>query len=162
MTKQLLALHWKAARWGLLPWVVAAFGVPFLIAGRLRSETVVQSADVWQHMLILSPIFPLLAVAAGATVALATDFNPGSSTSPSLPLIMTIACSQMGMSPLEALVAATRGGARALRLEDDAGTIAPGAPADLVLWDASDYREIPYRYGIRLARSVWKAGREVA
>lgn len=70
MTAQLLALHWKAARWGLLPWVVAAFGVPFLIAGRLRSETVVQSADVWQQMLVLSPIFPLLAVAAGATVAL--------------------------------------------------------------------------------------------
>ena len=98
---------------------------------------------------------------AGATVALATDFNPGSSTSPSLPLVMTIACSQMGMSPLEALVAATRGGARALRLDDGRGTIAPGAPADLVLWDASDYREIPYRYGARLARSVWKAGHAV-
>lgn len=98
---------------------------------------------------------------AGAEVALATDFNPGSSASPSLPLVMTIACSQMGMSPLEALVAATRGGARALGL-DDRGTLTAGRRADLVVWDTGDYREIPYRYGIRLARSVWKAGRAVA
>ncbi|MGK7310781.1 MAG: imidazolonepropionase [Candidatus Longimicrobiales bacterium M2_2A_002] len=98
---------------------------------------------------------------AGAEVALATDFNPGSSASPSLPLIMTMACSQMGMSPLESLVAATRGGARALRL-DDRGVLAPGLRADLIVWDTSDYREIPYRYGVRLARSVWKGGQEVA
>jgi imidazolonepropionase len=99
---------------------------------------------------------------AGATVALATDFNPGSSPTPSLPLIMTIACSQMGMDPLEALVAATRGGARALRLDDGTGTLRPGAPADLVLWNVADHREIPYRYGVRLARGVWKRGRQVA
>ena len=99
---------------------------------------------------------------AGAVVALATDFNPGSSASPSLPLVMTIACSQMGMGPLEALVGATSAGARALRLDDGTGTIVEGAPADLVLWDTADYREIPYRYGVRLARRVWKRGREVA
>jgi imidazolonepropionase len=99
---------------------------------------------------------------AGATVALASDFNPGSCATPSLPLIMTIACSQMGMDPLEALVAATRNGARALRLDDGRGTLAFGAPADLVLWDTADYREIPYRFGIRLAKRVWKRGREVA
>jgi imidazolonepropionase len=98
---------------------------------------------------------------AGATVALASDFNPGSCATPSLPLIMTIACSQMRMSPLEALVAATRNGARALRLDDGRGTLAFGAPADIVLWDASDYREIPYRFGVRLARRVWKRGVEV-
>lgn len=98
---------------------------------------------------------------AGAEVALATDFNPGSSATPSLPLILTIACSQMGMSPMEALVAATRGGARALRLADR-GTLTAGSRADLVVWDTADYREIPYRYGVRLARSVWKGGREVA
>lgn len=99
---------------------------------------------------------------AGATIALATDFNPGSSATPSLPLILTIACSQMGLGPLEALRAATSGGAKALRLEDGRGTLAAGAPADLVLWDAADVREIPYRYGIRLARQVWKAGQRVA
>jgi imidazolonepropionase len=99
---------------------------------------------------------------AGATVALATDFNPGSSTTPNLPLVMTIACSQMGMSPLESLVAVTSGGARALQLDDGRGVIREGAPADLVIWDTHDYREIPYRYGVRLARSIWKGGREVA
>jgi imidazolonepropionase len=99
---------------------------------------------------------------AGATVALASDFNPGSCATPNLPLIMTIACSQMGMDPLEAMVAATRNGARALRLDDGRGTLAFGAPADLVLWDAEDYREIPYRFGIRLAKRVWKRGQEVA
>lgn len=99
---------------------------------------------------------------AGATVALATDFNPGSSASPNLPLIMTVACSQMAMTPLEALVATTRSGAHALALPDGAGEIRTGGPADLVLWNATDYREIPYRYGVRLARSVWKAGKSVA
>ena len=95
---------------------------------------------------------------AGATVALATDYNPGSSPSPSMPLILTLACSQMGFDPLEALVAATAGGARALRLEDGRGTLRPGAPADLVVWGAADYREIPYRFGENLVRGVWKRG----
>jgi imidazolonepropionase len=98
----------------------------------------------------------------GAVVALASDFNPGSCATPNLPLIMTIACSQMGMDPLEALVGATRNGARALRLDDGRGTLAFGAPADLVLWDTADYREIPYRFGVRLAKRVWKRGQEVA
>lgn len=99
---------------------------------------------------------------AGAVVALATDFNPGSAASPSMPLTMTVACSQMGMDPLEALYAATAAGATALRLEDGRGSLAPGAPADIVLWDAVDYRELPYRFGIRLARRVWKGGQAVA
>lgn len=99
---------------------------------------------------------------AGATVALATDFNPGSSPTPSMPLVLTMACSQMGFDPLEALVAATAGGARALRLEDGRGTLRPGAPADLVLWDVADYREIPYRFGVNRIRGVWKRGARVA
>lgn len=97
----------------------------------------------------------------GATVALATDFNPGSAPSPSMPLVMTIACSQMGFDPLEALVAATAGGARALRLDDGRGTIRPGAPADLVLWKVADYREIPYRFGENMVDGVWKRGERV-
>jgi imidazolonepropionase len=94
----------------------------------------------------------------GAKVALATDFNPGTAPSPSMALVLTLACSQMGFDPLEALHAATAGGARALRLEDGRGTIRPGAPADLVLWDAADYREIPYRFGTNLVQGVWKRG----
>jgi imidazolonepropionase len=98
---------------------------------------------------------------AGATVALATDFNPGSSPTPSMPLVLTLACSLMGMDPLEAVVAATAGGARALRLEDGPGTIRPGAPADLVVWDVADHRELPYRFGSPPLRGVWKRGQRV-
>ena len=95
---------------------------------------------------------------AGATVALASDFNPGSCPSPNLALAMTVACSQMGMEPLEALVAATAGGARALALADGRGTLAQDAPADLVIWRADDHRLIPYRFGVDLVQSVWKRG----
>jgi imidazolonepropionase len=98
---------------------------------------------------------------AGASVALATDFNPGTAPSPSMPLVMTMACSQMGMEPVEALYAATAGGARALRLEDGRGTIRVGAPADLVLWDVEDVAEIAYRFGAPPIRGVWKRGRRV-
>jgi imidazolonepropionase len=99
---------------------------------------------------------------AGATVALATDFNPGSSPTPSMPLVLTLACSLMGMDPLEAIVAATAGGARALRLADGTGTIRVGAPADLVVWDIGDHRELPYRFGLPPLRGVWKRGERVA
>ncbi len=99
---------------------------------------------------------------AGATVALATDFNPGSSPSPNLQLVLTIACSGMGMEPLEALRAATVGGARALRLGRDHGILAPGAAADIVLWRAASLDEIGYRYGVNLVDAVWKRGERVA
>jgi imidazolonepropionase len=98
---------------------------------------------------------------AGAVVALATDFNPGTAPSPSMPLVLTMACSQMGLEPLEALWAATAGGARALRLDDGRGTITVGAPADLVLWDVDDVAEIAYRFGAPPIRGVWKRGRRV-
>jgi imidazolonepropionase len=98
---------------------------------------------------------------AGATVAVATDFNPGSSPTPSMQLVLTLACSQMRMDPLEAIVAATAGGARALRLTDGTGTLAPGAPADIVVWDVPDHRELPYRFGAAPLRGVWKRGLRV-
>jgi len=83
----------------------------------------------------------------GAQVALATDFNPGSSTVMSLPLITTIACSQMGMHPAEALQGVTVNAARALGLQDEVGRLEVGLSADLVIWDADDYRMIPYAAG---------------
>jgi imidazolonepropionase len=95
---------------------------------------------------------------AGATVALATDFNPGSSPTPSLPFVMTAACSRMGMSPAESLRAATAGGAAALELTDGRGTLTPGAPADLVLWRCGSAGEIPYRLATPVVAGVWKAG----
>lgn len=97
---------------------------------------------------------------AGATMALATDFNPGSSPTPSMPLVLTIACSQCGLDPLEAILAATSGGARALGLDDGSGTVSAGGPADLVLWSVADYREIPYHFGVSRVRTVWVGGEE--
>jgi imidazolonepropionase len=100
-------------------------------------------------------------IEAGATVALATDFNPGSSPSPSMPLVLTIACSQMGLEPIEALHAATAGGARALRLEDGRGTLTVGAPADIILWRCADLNEIAYRFGAPPIAGVWKLGTQL-
>lgn len=97
---------------------------------------------------------------AGATVALATDYNPGTAPSPSMPLVLTMACSQMRMTPLEAIRAATAGGARALGLHD-VGSISQGAHADLVLWQVSDFREIPYRFGVPPVAGVWLGGERV-
>jgi len=94
----------------------------------------------------------------GVTIALATDFNPGTAPSPSMPLVLTMACSLMSMTPLEALCAATAGGARALDLPEGCGTLAVGAPADLLLWEVADYREIAYRFGALAPAAVFKAG----
>ncbi len=95
---------------------------------------------------------------AGVHLALATDFNPGSAPSPSMPLVLTMACSLLGLSPLEALHAATAGGALALRLDDGRGTLRPGAPADLILWVVGHHNEIPYHFGRPPIRQVWKRG----
>jgi imidazolonepropionase len=80
----------------------------------------------------------------GAPVALATDYNPGSSPTPSMPFVLSLACTHMKMSPAEAISAATINGAWALRLAKTKGSIEPGKDADLAIFDADDYREIPY------------------
>jgi imidazolonepropionase len=98
---------------------------------------------------------------AGATVALATDFNPGSSPTSSLQFVMTAACSRMGMSPAEALRSATAGGAAALELGENRGTLRPGAPADLALWSVGSVNELAYRLAVPLCAAVWKAGERV-
>jgi len=81
---------------------------------------------------------------AGVPVALATDYNPGSSPTPSMPFILSLACTHMRMSPAEAISAATINGAWALRLGERKGSIEPGKDADLAVFEADDYREIPY------------------
>ena len=84
---------------------------------------------------------------AGLPVALATDFNPGSSPTMSMPFVLSLACTQMKMSTAEAIGAATINGAWALRLQDRKGSIEPGKDADLVAFNVDDYREIPYWFG---------------
>ena len=83
----------------------------------------------------------------GVPVALATDYNPGTSPTISMPMAMSLACTHLKMSPAEAVVAATINGAWALRLADRKGSIESGKDADLAVFDVSDYREIPYWFG---------------
>ncbi|CAG6399436.1 imidazolonepropionase [Streptomyces cocklensis] len=94
---------------------------------------------------------------AGAAVALSTDCNPGSSFTTSMPFCVAVAVRDMGMTPDEAVHAATHGGARALRRQD-IGRIAPGARADLLLLDAPSHVHLAYRPGVPLAAAVWKDG----
>lgn len=97
-------------------------------------------------------------IAAGCSVALATDFNPGTSPTVNLPLVMTMGVSQLRMSVAEVLVATTVNGAAALGLANETGQIAPGFCADLALWDCADAREIPYWYGERRCVATWARG----
>ncbi len=87
---------------------------------------------------------------AGVPVALATDYNPGTSPTMSMPMAISLACTQMKMSPAEAIAAATINGAWALRLADRKGSIEPGRDADLAVFAVKDYREIPYWFGANL------------
>ncbi|WP_406427605.1 imidazolonepropionase [Streptomyces sp. NBC_01589] len=94
---------------------------------------------------------------AGATVALSTDCNPGSSFTSSMPFCIALAVRDMGMTPDEALWSATAGGAAALR-RTDIGRIVPGARADLVLLDAPSHVHLAYRPGVPLVQAVWQRG----
>jgi imidazolonepropionase len=85
---------------------------------------------------------------AGVAVALATDYNPGTSPTTSMPFVLSVACTHMKMSPAEAITAATINGACALRLQDKKGSIEPGKDADIAIFDVEDYREIPYWFGM--------------
>ena len=97
----------------------------------------------------------------GIPVALATDFNPGTSPTPSLPLVMTVACLALKMTPTEALAAVTINAAAALGIADDVGSIENGRQADLAIWSVPTHRQIPYWPAADLIRSVVKRGRVV-
>jgi imidazolonepropionase len=84
----------------------------------------------------------------GVAVALATDYNPGSSPTLSMPMVLSLACTQMKMSPAEAIVAGTINGAHALRLAGRKGSLEPAKDADIAIFDAPDYREIAYWFGV--------------
>jgi imidazolonepropionase len=98
---------------------------------------------------------------AGVPVALGTDFNPGTSPNPNLPLAMTVACLEMRLSPEEALVAVTVNAAHAAGIADQAGSLEPGKLADVVVWRARSVAELPYWVGADLVDVVVKRGRIV-
>ena len=97
-------------------------------------------------------------IEAGAILGLATDFNPGTSPTLSMPMILSLACTQMRMTPAEAITAATINPAYSLRVHDRVGSIEVGKFADLAAFDVADYREIPYYFGVNLCSMTMKRG----
>src|ERR1043165_6825920 len=100
-------------------------------------------------------------IEAGVPVALATDFNPGSSPTPSMQLVLSMACTQMKMTPAEAITAATINAACSLGRGGRVGSLTLGAQADVVVFDCATYRQIPYFAGINHVRAVIKRGRAI-
>jgi imidazolonepropionase len=98
---------------------------------------------------------------AGAIVALATDYNPGTSPTLSMPMILSLACSQLRMSPAEAIAAATINGASALGREKRVGSLEVGKQADFAVFEVDDYREIPYYFGMNTCWMTVKKGQIV-
>lgn len=98
-------------------------------------------------------------IEAGVAVALATDFNPGTSPTTNMAMVLSLACTRMRMTPAEAIAAATINGAWALGRADRAGSIEAAKDADLVMFDVPDYREIPYHFGVNLVRLTMKRGK---
>jgi imidazolonepropionase len=98
---------------------------------------------------------------AGAIVSLATDYNPGTSPTLSMPMILSLACTQLRMTPAEAIVAGTINGAYALRGEKQIGSLEVDKQADIAVFEVADYREIPYYFGVSHCWMTVKRGRVI-
>ena len=97
-------------------------------------------------------------IESGAAVALATDFNPGTSPTLNMQFVLSLACTQMRMTPAESIVASTMNGACAVRRQDRLGSIEAGKQADIAVYDVSDYREIPYFAAVNFCVAAFKRG----
>ena len=95
---------------------------------------------------------------AGLAIVLATDFNPGSSPTPSMPMMLSLACTQMKMSPAEAIIAATVNAAYSLSRGDKIGSLESGKLANVAVFDCEDYRELAYWFGFPQTHSVYVKG----
>ncbi len=101
-------------------------------------------------------------IEAGLAIVLATDFNPGSSPTPSMPMILSLACTQMKMSSAEAITASTLNAAYSLNRGDKIGSLEPGKLANFVIFDCEDYRELAYWFGFQQTHSVYVRGKCVS
>ena len=100
-------------------------------------------------------------VEAGLSVVIATDFNPGSSPTPSMPMILSLACTQMKMSPAETISASTINAAYSLGRGDQIGSLEQGKFANFAIFDCEDYRELAYWFGAPLTHGVYVKGKKV-
>jgi imidazolonepropionase len=124
------------------------------IALLAKTDTVATLLPAANYFLGLSSFPPARKlIDAGVAVALATDYNPGTSPTTSIPFVLSVACTHMKMSPAEAITAATINGACALELQHKKGTLEPGKDADIAIFNAEDYRELPYWFGVN---RCWK------
>ena len=101
-------------------------------------------------------------IEAGLAVVLATDFNPGSSPTPSMPMVLSLACTQMKMSPAEAITASTINAAYSLNRGHKIGSLEPGKLANFAIFDCEDYRELAYWFGFPQTHSVYVRGERVS
>jgi len=101
-------------------------------------------------------------IEAGLAIVLATDFNPGSSPTPSMPMVLSLACTQMKMSPAEAITASTLNAAYSLNRGDKIGSLEPGKLANFAIFDFEDYRELAYWFGVPQTHSVYVRGKCVS
>src|SRR4029077_15305391 len=127
-----------------------------------KSETVATLLPGCDFHLGLKEYAPARAlIEAGAIVALATDYNPGTSPTLSMPMILSLACSQLRMSPAEAIAAATINAAYSLGRAERIGSLEAGKQADIAVFDVDDYREIPYHFGVNKCWRTLKKGQPV-
>jgi len=101
-------------------------------------------------------------IEAGLAVVLATDFNPGSSPTPSMPMVLSLACTQMKMSPAEAITASTINAAYSLNRGDAIGTLEPGKAANVAVFDCEDHRELAYWFGFPQTHAVYVRGKQIS
>lgn len=132
------------------------------IAALGKSKTVATLLPGCDFHLGLKQYAPARAlIDAGAIVALATDYNPGTSPTLSMSMILSLACTQLRMTPAEAITAATINGAYALRREREIGSLEVGKSADLAVFEVEDFREIPYYFGVNKCSMTVKRGEVV-
>lgn len=129
------------------------------IAALAKSDTVATLLPGCDFHLGLKRYAPARAlIEAGAVVALATDYNPGTSPTVSMAMILSLACAQLRMTPAEAITAATINAAYALRRHKSVGSLEVGKQADLAVFEVEDYREIPYYFGMNTCWMTVKRG----
>ena len=132
------------------------------IAWLAKTDTVATLLPAANYFLGLSNFPPARKlIDSGVAVALATDYNPGTSPTTSMPFVLSVACTHLKMLPAEAITAATMNGACALNLQHRKGSLEVGKDADIAIFDAQDYREIPYWFGVNRCRKVFQNGKQI-